>query len=161
MTAKQKAARAKFKAVVKEAAKLRKKNKKLTQAQAIKQAWAISYTKERKGEKLGAVKKAKKTKVKAKRKTKSSEMHTDTKSHNVNIRVMSGVSKIGESALDHLNKLVKQRQSLAETIEILKGHKKKAVGQQLKNHYAKWINLYKKEDAKLRTQVAFAKKFVK
>ena len=41
MTAKQKAAREKFKKVVAEASKLRKKNPKLTQAQAVKQAWAI------------------------------------------------------------------------------------------------------------------------
>jgi len=45
MTAKQRAARAKFKAVVAEAKKLRKKNPKLTQAQAVKQAFAISYSK--------------------------------------------------------------------------------------------------------------------
>jgi hypothetical protein len=90
MTAKQRQARAKFKAVVKEAAKLRKKNPKLTQAQAVKQAFAISYSKERKGEKLGAVKKKSATKVKA-TKRKGTEMHTDTKSHNVNIRVVSGI----------------------------------------------------------------------
>jgi len=90
MTAKQKAARAKFKAVVKEAGKLRKKNPKLTQAQAVKQAWAISYGKKRAG--VGAaVKKATPTKVKAKKSKRTSEMHTDTKSHNVNIRVVSGV----------------------------------------------------------------------
>ena len=59
MTAKQRAARAKFKAVVKEASKLRKKNPKLTQAQAVKQAWAISYSKEGKGKKLGGWKKGK------------------------------------------------------------------------------------------------------
>lgn len=98
MTAKQKAARAKFKAVVKEAGKLRKKNPKLTQAEAVKQAWAISYGKKRAG--VGAVKKktvtkkkAKPTKVKAKKGKRTSEMHTDTKSHNVNIRVMSGIGK--------------------------------------------------------------------
>jgi hypothetical protein len=91
MTAKQRAARAKFKAVVAEAKKLRKKNPKLTQAQAVKQAWAISYSKERKGEKLGAAKKATATKVKAKKSKRTSEMHTDTKSHNVNIRVVSGI----------------------------------------------------------------------
>lgn len=79
MTAKQRAARAKFKAVVKEASKLRKKNPKLTQAQAVKQAWAISYSKERKGKKLG-------------------ETHKDTKSHNVNIRVVSGWRK-GKTAI--------------------------------------------------------------
>lgn len=89
MTAKQRQARAKFKAVVKEASKLRKKNPKLTQAQAVKQAWAISYSKKSKGTKLGAVKKKSATKVKAK-KRKSTEMHTDTKSHNVRISVMSG-----------------------------------------------------------------------
>lgn len=93
MTAKQRQARAKFKAVVKEAAKLRKKNPKLTQAQAVKQAFAISYSKQRKGEKLGAVKKKSATKVKAK-KGKLTEMHTDTKSHNVNIRVVSGIEPL-------------------------------------------------------------------
>ena len=50
MTAKQKAARAKFTAVVQEAKKLRAKNPKLTQAQAVKQAWAIS-----KGKKPGKI----------------------------------------------------------------------------------------------------------
>jgi len=93
MTAKQRAARAKFKAVVAEAKKLRKKNPKLTQAQAVKQAFAISYSKA--GKKVGAAPKKKAaTKVKAKKSKRTSEMHTDTKSHNVNIRVMSGLSKI-------------------------------------------------------------------
>jgi len=97
MTAKQRAARAKFKAVVAEAKKLRKKNPKLTQAQAVKQAFAISYSKAGKS-KVGAVKKKaapkKKaaTKVKAK-KSRSTEMHTDTKSHNVNIKVVSGIKR--------------------------------------------------------------------
>lgn len=53
MTAKQRAARARFKAVVAEAKKLRKKNPKLTQPEAIKQAWAISYSKQRAGKKIG------------------------------------------------------------------------------------------------------------
>ena len=48
MTAKQRAARARFKTAVTEAKKLRKKNPSLTQAQAVKQAWAIIYSKERK-----------------------------------------------------------------------------------------------------------------
>jgi len=94
MTAKQRAARAKFKAVVKEASKLRKKNPKLTQAQAVKQAWAISYSKQKAGKKLG-------------------ETHKDTKSHNVNIRVVSGIKKkkkIGSAYLDRL----KEQQAKAE-----------------------------------------------
>ena len=52
MTAKQRANRERFKKVVAEAKKLRNKNPKLTQAQAVKQAWAISYTKQRAGKKL-------------------------------------------------------------------------------------------------------------
>lgn len=82
MTAKQKANQARFKKVVAEAKKLRKKNPKLTQAQAVKQAWAIMYNKKE----VGAVKK------KAAKK-KSSSYHKDTKSHNVNIRVVSGTKK--------------------------------------------------------------------
>ena len=118
MTAKQKANQARFKKVVAEAKKLRKKNPKLTQAQAVKQAWAIQINKENKnpinrvkkyideakeGIKRGYYgteykKKRKKvgampTKVKAKKGKRTSEMHTDTKSHNVNIRVMSGVKR--------------------------------------------------------------------
>ena len=79
MTAKQKANQARFKKVVAEAKKLRKKNPKLTQAQAVKQAWAIMYSKK----KVGAAPKKKAAK-------KSSSYHKDTKSHNVNIRVVSG-----------------------------------------------------------------------
>jgi len=95
MTAKQKANRERFKKVVAEAKKLRKKNPKLTQAQAVKQAWAIMYSKKRaKVAEVGATKKKKTVKKKAfKKKTakKSTSYHKDTKSHNVNIRVMSGI----------------------------------------------------------------------
>lgn len=68
MTAKQKANRERFKKVVAEAKKLRAKNPKLTQAQAVKQAWAI-----------------------LKKSGKVGEYHKDTKSHNVNIKVVSGL----------------------------------------------------------------------
>ena len=56
MTAKQKANQARFKKVVAEAKKLRSKNKNLTQAQAVKQAWAIMYSKTGTSKKVGAVK---------------------------------------------------------------------------------------------------------
>jgi len=109
MTAKQKAAREKFKKVVAEAAKLRKKNPSLTQAQAVKQAFAISYSKGGQTKKVGAVKKkaAPKNSVpkKASPKKKAApkkvaskritDIHKDSKSHNVNIRVVSGVKQIG------------------------------------------------------------------
>ena len=56
MTVKQKAARERFKKIQAEAKKLRAKNPRLTQAEAVKQAWAISY-----GKKTSAVKKKIKT----------------------------------------------------------------------------------------------------
>jgi hypothetical protein len=123
MTAKQKANQARFKKVVAEAKKLRKNNCKLTQAQAVKQAWAIYKAKEEKnpinrikkyideqkeGFKRGYYgdeykKKRKKvgampTKVKAKKGKRTNDMHTDTKSHNVNIRVISGIEKVSKGA---------------------------------------------------------------
>lgn len=83
MTAAQTKAQMRFKAAVKEAAKLRAKDPKLSQADAVKKAMANLY-----GKKVGAT--PKKTSVKKTAKRKSSETHTDTKSHNVNIRVVSG-----------------------------------------------------------------------
>jgi hypothetical protein len=123
MTAKQKANQLRFKKVVAEAKKLRSKNPKLTQAQAVKQAWAIfkktgsvtGYEKTIRKDNITSVlysnavkKKAakkkstkvtqgklfgtkQKTKLIAKKGKKTSEMHTDTKSHNVNIKVLSGL----------------------------------------------------------------------
>ena len=96
MTAKQKANRERFKKVVAEAKKLRSKNPKLSQAQAVKQAWAIMYSKTGTSKKVGAVKK-KTTKKVAKKKATVKSYHKDTKSHNVNIRVISGMGDIGEN----------------------------------------------------------------
>lgn len=105
MTAKQKANRERFKKVVAEAAKLRKKNPKLTQAQAVKQAWA----KEKKSEYLNPVfnpympdvNYSQRIKKAAKRKI--GEKHTDTKSHNVNIRVVSGIVPIKKGQKAKIN----------------------------------------------------------
>jgi hypothetical protein len=104
MTAKQKAARANFKKAVTEAQKLRKSNPKLTQAQALKQAFA-------KNKKVGAVKKKAAPKKKAALKKAApkkkaalkkvaskriTDIHKDSKSHNVNIRVVSGTKKTND-----------------------------------------------------------------
>ena len=102
MTAAQNKARARFKAAVKEAAKLRKANPKLSQADAVKKAFAALYGKERAGRKVGAPAKktARKPAARAPKRApakcapaKKETRHTDTNSHNVNIRVMSGVLK--------------------------------------------------------------------
>ena len=97
MTAKQKAAREKFKKVVAEAGKLRKKNPKLTQAQAVKQAWAISYSKEDKS-KVGQIKKKAAPKKSASKRI--TDIHKDSKSHNVRISVVSGYKKVGALPID-------------------------------------------------------------
>jgi len=183
MTAKQRAARAKFKAVVKEASKLRKKNPKLTQAQAVKQAWAISYSKERKGEKLGyskereklhknatawlkkrkkldedkskkdrvslayqqapfgkpgvgAIKKKAATKVKAKKSKRTSEMHTDTKSHNVNIRVVSGIGNIGQKFTRISNDINGNPRYVIHFLEILNDEERTSIPFNKKYQYA-------------------------
>jgi len=104
MTAKQKAARANFKKAVTDAQKLRKSNPKLTQAQALKQAFA-------KNKKVGAVKKKagiKKAAPKKKSATKKADrIDKDNKSHNVNIRVVSGVKKgINQSMLGLLKQYI-------------------------------------------------------
>jgi hypothetical protein len=127
MTAKQRAARAKFKAVVAEAKKLRKKNPKLTQAQAVKQAFAISYSKQRAGKKVGAAPKKKAaTRVKAKKSKRTSEMHTDTKSHNVNIRVMSGFRNDTLKKIDEAkNTIIKQSELLEKLKNAYKNSKSK------------------------------------
>lgn len=111
MTAKQKAARENFKKAVTDAQKLRKQNPKLTQSQALKAAFS-------KNKKVGAVKKsapkkatpkknaivkkviAKKSALKKKAALKKvTGSHKDTKSHNVNIRVVSGIVKAKPSVI--------------------------------------------------------------
>ena len=116
-----------FKAVQLEAKKLKAKNPKLKHIDAVKQAWAILYSKVKKSakkksakKKVGAVKivqkdknekitkvlkqvRAKKTGqfkgykriagIKRKVSGRTGTSHKDTKSHNVNIRVVSGIEK--------------------------------------------------------------------
>lgn len=86
MTAAQKKSRERFKKAIAEAKKLRKKNPKLSQAQAVKQAWAILYS----SNKVSGVKKKAAKKATVKKKAAVSK-HKDTKSHNVNIKVVSGL----------------------------------------------------------------------
>jgi hypothetical protein len=120
MTAKQKAARANFKKAVTDAQKLRKSNPKLTQAQALKQAFAAN-------KKVGAVKKKSAPKKKAAPKKAESkkaapkkaalkkaapkkvatkritDIHKDSKSHNVNIRVLSGIKSQNKKILKNIS----------------------------------------------------------
>jgi hypothetical protein len=193
MTAKQKAARLKFKAALAEAKKLRKKNCKLTQAQAVKQAFAIINEKERRnpikkikktvtdslakfkkgfekgyyGEDYGKKRRRRKvgaapTKVKAKKSKRTREMHTDTKSHNVNIRVMSGVDK---NILTHL---VKDLQHLTNSLAIAQYHLKKSIeakksskDSDAKKYFTRMANQFRDEVKGLKAQIVIQKRLIK
>jgi len=117
MTAAQNKARARFKAAVKEAAKLRKANPKLSKADAVKKAFAALYGKEGAGRKVGAPAKktARKPAARAPKRApakcapaKKETRHTDTKSHNVNIRVMSGINGVLEDAQKRKSDIIKR-----------------------------------------------------
>jgi len=100
MTVKQKAARAKFTKAIAEAKKLRAKNPKLTQAAAVKQAFAILYSKD-KPKKVGAVKKkaaVKKVAPKKKAAVKITEKDILNKIH----KVKRNVEKLDEAQHAHM-----------------------------------------------------------
>jgi hypothetical protein len=123
-----------FKWIQAEAKKLKAKNKNLSHIEAVKQAWAIWYTKhpaakktaKKAGKKVGAVKKKaakkaapkkkavkksapkKKAAKKAAPKKKAASVHTDKNSHNVRIHIVSGVKDITGKALDQLNHILNE-----------------------------------------------------
>jgi len=60
------------------------------------------------------------TKVKAK-KGRSTEMHTDTKSHNVNIRVVSGINT---NTIQEIKRILELEEKWKKVLFILEGQKK-------------------------------------
>lgn len=151
MTAAQKKNVERFKKAAAEAKKLRKKNPKLTQAQAVKQAFAILY----KTGKVAAVKKTA-TKKPARKKATSKSYHKDTKSHNVRINVVSGNLKHNMLTLDFyldLKKEIAQRESVIQSVI---ERKKELEIKNGKAWYPKWIKNAKKivtAQKKLLTQI--------
>ena len=106
MTPAQKKNIERFKKAAAEAKKLRAKNPKLTQAQAMKKAFALLY----KNVKIAAVKSSKTPKKTiSKSRSVSNKSGNDSKSHNVNIRVISGIDKLYDDA-------VKRRQYIVDVI---------------------------------------------
>jgi hypothetical protein len=106
MTPAQKKNIERFKKAAAEAKKLRAKNPKLTQAQAMKKAFALLY----KSVKIAAVKSSKTPKKTiSKSRSVSNKSGNDSKSHNVNIRVISGIDKLYDDA-------VKRRQYIVDVI---------------------------------------------
>lgn len=91
MTAAQKKAQSKFKEAVKLAKKIRLSNPKLSHPEAVKKAFSQLAGPVKPAAKKTAKPAAKKTAQPiAKKKASCSPDHSDNKSHNVNIRVMSG-----------------------------------------------------------------------
>lgn len=125
MTEAQKKARARFTKAQKEAKILRKKNPKLTQAQAVKQAFAIIYKKPVKKAAKKAVKKAapKKAVKKTVRKkvngvTTKSKTHTDYNKPTVNIQI---------GAIMKGSKFISYKGFLIEKKPIVRNGKKKTL----------------------------------
>jgi len=131
MTVKQKAARAKFKAAIAEAKKLRAKNPKLSQAQAVKQAWAILYSKD-KAKKVGSVKKKAAPKKKADPKKKA-------------------VKKISEKSI--LNKIHKVKHDVERLDEAQHSH---MMGRIVKNMIKKYVVIYNLPGAKSKIEYVTA-----
>lgn len=148
MSKAQKQAQNKFKEAVKIAKQLRLKNPKLSHPEAVKQAFA-----QLSGMKKPAVKKAAKKTAKpavkkaarpvAKNKASCTTDHRDNKSHNVNIRVMSGIDKIKNETLQEISdveKLIKYQQ---KTIEALQVAFKKITDKNQKQRLRNDINILK------------------
>jgi hypothetical protein len=165
MTAAQKTAKANFKKAI----EYRKKT-----GVSLKEAFAHVYGKKvgaapkKKATKKAAPKKAAKKVVKKKSAPKkvakkaapkrSVSLHKDTKSHNVNIRVMSGMG----SAIEDLNFLLREKKKAIENFEVAKANRnRKGDTKEVKEHYNYWYNRYNDYIKNLDKRIAIAKKHIK
>jgi hypothetical protein len=165
MTAAQKTAKANFKKAI----EYRKKT-----GVSLKEAFAHVYGKKvgaapkKKATKKAAPKKAAKKVVKKKAAPKkvakkaapkrSVSLHKDTKSHNVNIRVMSGMG----SAIEDLNFLLREKKKAIENFEVAKANRnRKGDTKEVKEHYNYWYNRYNDYIKNLDKRIAIAKKHIK
>lgn len=144
MTTAQKKNVARFKAAAAEAKRIRAKDPKLTQAEAVKKAFA----------KLYGVKKTVTKKAVAKQKPtkkKVSEYHKDTKSHNVNIRVVSGINGFIDEAkkrrVDLVHRITVMNKSIIDLKSKLDTYTplQKSMAKGIILHYTKWVQSYKNE----------------
>ena len=124
MTVKQKAARAKFKMAIAETKKLRAKNPKLSQAQALKQAFAILYSK-----KVGAVKKKAAVKKAAPKKIAAVKKAAP--------KNRTATKKISEKAI--LNKIHTVKKNVERLDEAQHSH---MMGRIVKNMIKKYVVIY-------------------
>ena len=100
-------------------------------------------------------------KKKAVKKSPSRSLHKDTKSHNVNIRVMSGVNK---EYLADLNKWVKLLDNKTFLLNVANHNLKKAIKEKDTFYVGvrkREIALYKKQIATIKKHIASIKKYIK
>ncbi|NDA63443.1 MAG: hypothetical protein EBX50_15595 [Chitinophagia bacterium] len=140
-----------------EAKKLRKQYPKrfATWREYVAQASAI-YASKHKGKSPVGKKKVGAVKKKAAKKSPARSMHKDTKSHNVNIRVMSGDLKNVMSVLEFYKKLKTEISKRESVILDVQKRKKELVERNGLRWYNNWVKHNKKIVAaqkKLLTQV--------
>jgi len=87
--------------------------------------------------KVGAIKKtAKKKPIK---KTTPKSFHKDTKSHNVNIRVVSGIGDMSKALVKRLNEVIDEIERREGVIINVMKNKKELIARNGKAWYPKWI----------------------
>lgn len=152
-----------LKYIITEAKKLKKKFPKKEWKDLVKQA-SIIYKSKHKGKKpvvkkktVSGVKKktVKKTATKKPVKKSTGSYHKDTKSHNVNIKVVSGVNM-----LSNLQNLIKEKQKAKNRILVLQIQLKQAGTLEEKKHIKFWLSRYKKFELGLNKQIIEAKKHI-
>jgi hypothetical protein len=171
----QKENQARFKAVQAEAKKLKAKNPRLAHTTAVKQAWAILYAKSGKTKapakkaaakkKVGAVK-AKapiKRKVAPKKKVATKSYHKDTQSHNVSVRVMSGMKEVDPMPLISMDVIGRELYRLENRLRYLDQEKRATKSLIEKKVYSNAITIVKNQlkglSAYLNTRAKFTYKY--
>jgi hypothetical protein len=152
--------------IIKTAKGLQKKNKSLAWKDAIKKAGVI-YRKEKKPVKSAKMKKAIGKKPVVKKAVKKKAIyrpgkHTDTKSHNVNIRVVSGTDNYSSNAIklvrEHNFEIDNLKKSIAQYEKALRENKKADLS--VKNKWRKSIQLRKGIIAVHKKGIAQLKKYI-
>jgi len=169
----QKENQARFKAVQAEAKKLKAKNPKLAHTQAVKQAWAILSPKSGNKKapakkaapkkKIGAVK-AKapvKKKTAAKKKVAPKSLHKDTQSHNVSIKVMSGVLNNSMKQYHEAQKKLIILEKEQYNLELIKKDIKYIFQNQPKDKIKKFLDSVKKHKLLIKEQKQHIKELKK
>jgi hypothetical protein len=96
--------------------------------------------------------------VKKAAKKKAVSSHKDTKSHNVNIRVVSGFNSMPQE----LMYLLSEKRKAEENFAVAKAnYKKKGIDKESKEHYTFWYNRYRDYIKHLNKRILIVKRHIK